>query len=68
MRKIIVLKKQKMMFRRQKKKLTTPPLLEEIKTEIRVYPSQRSCIRLNMNHVKPEQLPPLMVRKAAWRH
>lgn len=56
------------MFRRQKKQPATPPLLEEIKTEIRVYPSQRSCIRLNMNHVKPEQLPPLMVRKAAWRH
>lgn len=56
------------MFRRHKKMQELPPLLEEMKTEIRVYPSQRSCIRMNMNHVKPEQLPPLMVRKAAWRH
>jgi len=55
------------MFKRHKKQQTLPPLLEEMKAEIRVYPSQRSCIRLNMNHVKPEQLPPLMVRKAAWR-
>lgn len=47
--------------------MSKPPLLEELKIDIRVYPSQRSCIRLNMSHVKPEQLPPLMVRKAAWR-
>ena len=57
------------MFKRPKKTKTPElVLLEEIKPEIRVYPSQRSCIRANMNHVKPEQLPPLMVRKAAWRH
>jgi len=56
------------MFKRHKKQQQPlPPLLEEMKAEIRVYPSQRSCIRLNMNQVKPEQLPPLMVRKAAWR-
>lgn len=55
------------MFKDEKKKETAPLLLEEMIPEIRVYPSQRSCIRLNMNHVKPEQLPPLMVRKAAWR-
>ncbi len=57
------------MFRRSKKN-TMPPLalLEELKPDIRVYPSQRSCVRANMNHVRPEQLPPLMVRKAAWRH
>jgi hypothetical protein len=55
------------MFKNEKKKETAPLLLEEMIPEIRVYPSQRSCIRLNMNHVKPEQLPPLMVRKAAWR-
>jgi len=55
------------MFKRQKKQQKLPPLVEELIPEIRVYPSQHSCVRLNMNHVKPEQLPPLMVRKAAWR-
>lgn len=55
------------MFKRQKKQQTLPPLVEELIPDIRIYPSQRSCIRLNMNHVKPEQLPPLMVRRAAWR-
>ncbi|MCD6393624.1 MAG: hypothetical protein J7M40_08955 [Planctomycetes bacterium] len=34
---------------------------------IDVYPSSRSCIRRDMSHVRPQQLPPLMVRKAAWR-
>ncbi|HPD47114.1 MAG TPA: hypothetical protein P5279_10800 [Anaerohalosphaeraceae bacterium] len=34
---------------------------------IDVYPSNRSCIKSNMNHVRPQQMPPLMVRKAAWR-
>ncbi|NLW84302.1 MAG: hypothetical protein GXY41_07875 [Phycisphaerae bacterium] len=56
-----------MMFRRKKKEPTPPPLLEELAPDIRVYPSQRSCIRLNMSHVRPEHLPPLMVRRAAWR-
>lgn|GEM_PF-328753 len=55
------------MFKRPKKQKKLPPLMEELIPEIRVYPSQQSCVRLNMNHVKPEQLPPLMVRKAAWR-
>ncbi|NLK40475.1 MAG: hypothetical protein GX298_00275 [Planctomycetes bacterium] len=56
------------MFKRHKKQYPKlPPLAEELIPEIRVYPSQHSCVRLNMNHVKPEQLPPLMVRKAAWR-
>ena len=31
------------------------------------YPSDKSCVRRNMDHVRPHQLPPLMVRKAAWR-
>ena len=34
---------------------------------IDVYPSSRSCIKQNMSHVRPQQMPPLMVRKAAWR-
>ncbi|MBN2211041.1 MAG: hypothetical protein JW709_06555 [Sedimentisphaerales bacterium] len=59
------------LFKRLKKEQAQtpplPPLMEELMPEIRIYPSQRSCIRTNMNHVKPEQLPPLMVRKAAWR-
>ena len=55
------------MFKRHKKQPSLLPLLDELIPDIRVYPSQRSCVRLNMNHVKPEHLPPLMVRKAAWR-
>jgi hypothetical protein len=34
---------------------------------IRVYPSSLGCVKPNMNRVKPEQMPPLMVRKAGWR-
>jgi len=29
---------------------------------VEVYPSGRSCVRQNMRHVRPQQLPPLMVR------
>ncbi|NLH16798.1 MAG: hypothetical protein GX455_09480 [Phycisphaerae bacterium] len=32
-----------------------------------LYPSNRSCVKKDMRHVRPQQLPPLMVRKAAWR-
>lgn len=35
--------------------------------EIKVYPNIRSCIKPDMKQVKPEQMPPLMVRKAGWR-
>ncbi|HOK66048.1 MAG TPA: hypothetical protein PK054_01555 [Anaerohalosphaeraceae bacterium] len=35
--------------------------------EIKVYPNLRSCVKPDMNRVKPEQMPPLMVRKAGWR-
>jgi hypothetical protein len=35
--------------------------------EVDLYPSNRSCVKKNMRHVRPQQLPPLMVRKAAWR-
>ncbi|MBN1127170.1 MAG: hypothetical protein JXA82_19360 [Sedimentisphaerales bacterium] len=35
--------------------------------DLDIYPSQRSCIKQDMTHVRPQQLPPLMVRKAAWR-
>jgi hypothetical protein len=40
---------------------------QDVQHTIRVFPSPRSCVKSNMQHVKPEQMPPLMVRKAAWR-
>jgi hypothetical protein len=35
--------------------------------DLKLYPSGRSCIRKNMTCVSPGQMPPLMVRKPAWR-
>ena len=35
--------------------------------DVKWYPSDHSCVRRNMNIVRPQQMPPLMVRKAAWR-
>lgn len=40
---------------------------QDVQHTIRIFPSARSCVKSNMKHVKPEQMPPLMVRKAAWR-
>jgi hypothetical protein len=40
---------------------------QDVQRDIRVYPCPRSCVKPNMSQVKPEQMPPLMVRKAAWR-
>ncbi len=34
---------------------------------IKWYPSSKSCVQHDMSNVRPHQLPPLMVRKAAWR-
>jgi len=35
---------------------------------IRWYPSNRSCVKNAANQkVRPQQMPPLMVRKAEWR-
>ena len=34
---------------------------------IRWFPSSRSCVRPSSRKVKPQQMPPLMVRKAEWR-
>ena len=31
------------------------------------YPSHKGCVRKDMRQVRPSQLPPLMVRKPAWR-
>lgn len=50
-----------------KKYFTPDQPWKHVKHEIRIYPSQRSCVKSNMSQVKPEQMPPLMVRKAAWR-
>jgi hypothetical protein len=33
-----------------------------------LFPNLRSCVRKDMtSRVSPQQMPPLMVRKAAWR-
>ncbi|MHC4226423.1 MAG: hypothetical protein ACYSW0_03255 [Planctomycetota bacterium] len=32
------------------------------------YPSDRSCVHPSGKKVSPQQMPPLMVRKAEWRH
>lgn len=50
-----------------KKILTVEQPWNDIQHTIRVFPSGRSCVKNNMQHVRPEQMPPLMVRKAAWR-
>lgn len=34
---------------------------------IRWYPSNRSCVNSGNRRIKPQQMPPLMVRKAEWR-
>ena len=42
------------------------PLKPELFT-IQWYPSSRSCVRTGGAKVNPQQMPPLMVRKAEWR-
>ena len=34
---------------------------------IRWYPSNVSCVNTGNRKIKPQQMPPLMVRKAEWR-
>lgn len=34
---------------------------------VRWYPSNKSCVKISTNHRKPQNTPPLMVRKAEWR-
>ncbi len=34
---------------------------------IQWYPYSRSCVKTLGKRVKPQQMPPLMVRKAEWR-
>jgi hypothetical protein len=40
---------------------------KELDYNIWVYPSDKSCVKHNMSQVPPEQMPPLMVRRPAWR-
>lgn len=56
------------LVKKRLKRLFEPefPLIDEA-PDIRIYPSQKSCVKHNMSQVRPEQMPPLMVRKAAWR-
>jgi hypothetical protein len=56
-----------MIFRWIKNWLKPTEPWRHTRPDIRVYPCQRSCVKNNMSQVKPEQMPPLMVRKAAWR-
>ena len=56
-----------MIFRFLKKLLNPTQPWKDVRHDIRVYPCQRSCVKSNMSQVSPEQMPPLMVRKAAWR-
>lgn len=56
-----------MIARLLKKILNPTEPWQDVRRDIRVYPCQHSCIKPNMSQVKPEQMPPLMVRKAAWR-
>jgi hypothetical protein len=42
------------------------PLKPQLFT-IRWYPSNKSCVKPGSRRVKPENMPPLMVRKAEWR-
>ncbi|MGH2270563.1 hypothetical protein ACQ9LF_02065 [Anaerohalosphaeraceae bacterium U12dextr] len=47
------------------KKLKIKRLLDS--DTVHLYPNTRSCVRKDMSKVQPHQMPPLMVRKAAWR-
>ena len=53
------------MFKRLIEKLFKPhDPMEDVDYNIWIYPSHKSCVKHNMSQVKPEQMPPLMVRKA----
>ncbi|MBN2594668.1 MAG: hypothetical protein JXA81_14260 [Sedimentisphaerales bacterium] len=53
-----------MMFARFKKQIL--PLKAKL-FALRWYPSCRSCVHPGSRTVSPQQMPPLMVRKAEWR-
>jgi hypothetical protein len=52
-----------MLAKLKKDKLPLKPALFTIAW----YPSNRSCIDPGNRKVSPQQMPPLMVRKAEWR-
>jgi len=63
-----IISKRYVMIKRLLKKWFRPhDPMKDIDHNIWVYPSHRSCVKHNMSQVKPEQMPPLMVRKAPWR-
>jgi len=48
--------------------LKNPKNLWKIKiVSVRWYPSNRSCVNTNSSKAKLDRMPPLMVRKPAWR-
>jgi hypothetical protein len=47
----------------KKSKLALKPEL----LTIRWYPRSKSCLNIGSRKVKPQQMPPLMVRKPDWR-
>jgi len=51
------------MGRSRKHRITLKPKL----FTIHWYPSSRSCVSPGGRKVSPQQMPPLMVRKAEWR-
>ncbi|MHC4752379.1 MAG: hypothetical protein ACYTFW_21205, partial [Planctomycetota bacterium] len=53
-----------MMFAKVKKNIL--PLEPKLFT-IRWYPSNRVCVNPGNRRIRPQQMPPLMVRKAEWR-
>jgi hypothetical protein len=61
------LKMKKMIKRYLEKWFKPHDPMKDVDHNIWVYPSHKSCVKHNMGQVKPEQMPPLMVRKAAWR-
>ena len=56
-----------MVIRYLKKLLKPAEPWREVRRDVRVYPCGQSCVKRDMSQVPPEQMPPLMVRKAAWR-
>jgi len=55
------------MLRWLKKRFKSSDRLQVPIREIKWYPNCNSCIKQDMSSVQPQQMPPLMVRKAAWR-
>lgn len=50
------------------KKVSLPPLFERLKPQIKVFPCRSQYHPKSGGAAKADFLPPLMVRKPAWRH